>query len=134
MPMSIYKIAAPALIFHLFALAGPCHSQTPATPPPVAPGFNGQPPGEAQKVFHKVTGVVKAVDVKAKTITIQLPDGPRTLAVTDGTKFSRAGGKASMDDIVAGATVEVTLTSSHRRATGAKADADEVSAIDLRER
>ena len=132
MRISFGRIAALALTAHFFVLAGSCLCQTPTTPP-VAPGFNGQPPGEAQKVFRKVTGVVKAVDVKAMTITIQLPDGPRTFAVPDGTKFTRAGAKVSMNDIAVGATVDVTIVSSHRRANGAKGDADELSAIELKD-
>ena len=82
-------------------------------PPSTAPKFDGQAPGEPQKIFRKITGVVKTIGSKDKTIAIQLSEGVQTYLVTSQTRFTRDGVPARMGDIVIGEAVDCTVVSIH---------------------
>jgi len=88
------------------------HAATNSTPPPpTSPGYDGQKPGEAQKILRRVTGTVQAIDLAAKKITIKSAGESHRFVITSGTKFTRDGVPAKPDDLTVGKTVECTVAS-----------------------
>jgi len=101
--------------------------------PPATPKFDGQAPGEPQKIFRKIAGVIKGIDSKGKTITIQLPEAAQTCLITPQTKFTRDGVPARLGDLVIGEAVDCTVVSIHGNPSNGGMR-DELVSLDTKER
>lgn len=86
----------------------PPPAPTPASPeaptPPETPA-----PKATKPVEQQLSGRVVAVDKTARTITIQVNNQTYVLKTADDTKFTKAGKAKTLDDLLVGEDVTVTV-------------------------
>jgi hypothetical protein len=84
----------------------PAAPTTPTTPPAPAPE---NPPKATKPVEQQLNGRVVAIDKAAKTITLQVNSQTYVLQTADDTKFNKGAKTKSLQDLIVGEEVTVTV-------------------------